>query len=216
MSTRAERSAGSLDRDWWRRTVTVLVHPREAFEALRDDSREAADARQEPLTAVVFLAGIAIFLATGTAGRFLDQQGFSSVDVLFEALLGGMVVALQNFWILGGAVYLGERGSDGTGSYRRARHLVGLATTPFVASLVFVWPVRIGIYGTDLFRRGGSDAGLGGDVFRVLDACFLAWAVALLALGVRTVNGWPWRRSLAALALAAVFVVLLVSLGLVL
>jgi hypothetical protein len=213
MSTRAERPGAALEREWWRRAVTVLVHPREAFEALRDDSRDAADARQEPLTAIVFLSGISIFLSTRTAAHFLDKRAYDTVDVLFEATVGGMLIALQNFWILGGIVCLGVRGRDGDLHYRQGRHLVGLALTPFVFSLLLVWPVRIGFYGADLFRSGGSDAGAGGNVFRGLDAVFLAWALLLLLVGVRAVNRWTWGRSLTALGLAGVFVALLVALA---
>ena len=218
MSTHAERPAASLEREWWRRAVTVLVDPKETFEALRDDSQEAVDARQEPLTAIVFLAGIGIFLSTRTAGRLYDASYFQAdvVTIFFEALLGGLLLGLENFWLLGGMLYLGERGADSETSYRQARHLVGLSMTPFVVSLVLVWPVRIGLYGTDLFKKGGSDAGAGGEVFRALDACFLVWALVLLLFGVRTVNGWTWARSLAALGLAAVFVALLVALAVVL
>lgn len=216
MSTRAERSAASLEREWWRRAVTVLLRPREAFEALRDNSREAADARQEPLTAIVFLSGIAIFLSTRTAGHFLDDRAYDTVDVLFEALAGGMLVALQNFWVVGGTVYLGAHGRDSDMSYRQGRHVVGLAVAPFVLSLVLVWPVRIGLYGADLFRSGGSDGGTGGDVFRGLDAALLLWVLILLLVGVRTVNRWTWGRSLTALGLAGVFVALLVALAVVL
>jgi len=217
MSTRAEQSVTLLEREWWRRAVTVLIRPQEAFDGLRDDSREAGDARQEPLTAIVFLAGISIFLSTPTAAQLYDSSYYQAdtVTIVFEALLGGLLLGLQNFWLLGGTVHLGARGANGEGSYRQARHLVALATTPFVLSLLLVWPVRLGLYGTDLFKKGGSDTGTGGDVFRGLDSAFLLWALTLLLLGVRTVNGWSWARSLAALGLAGVFVALLVALAVV-
>jgi len=204
-----------LEREWWRRAATVLVDPQEAFVALRDDSREAADARQEPLTAVVFLAGIAMFLSSRTAARLYDASYFQIdvVTVVFESLLAGFLLGLQVFWLLGGTLYLGFRGADGEGSYRQARHLVALAIAPFALSLIVVWPVRLGIYGTDLFRSGGSDSGAGGDAFRAIDGAFLVWSMVLLLVGVRTVNDWSWRRSLAALGLAAVFVALLVALS---
>jgi hypothetical protein len=216
MSTRAEESPASLEREWWRRSVSVLVRPREVFEALRDDSREAVEARQEPLTAIVFLGGVSAFLSTSTAAHLFDNSGFDLVVLVMEAIVAGVLVGLQSFWLLGGALYLGERGVDGEGSYRQARHMVGLAMTPFVVALVTVWPVRLAVFGSDLFRSGGSDSGAGGDVFHGLDAVFLAWAVALLLLGVRTVNGWSWRRSVAALGVALVFVALLVALAVVL
>ena len=196
----------------------LLQRPRAVFAALRDDSDEAAGARQEPLVAVAFLAGISIFLSTGTAGHVFDDAEIrdDALLLIVQAVFAGALVALQNVWIIGAAVYFGARGLGSEGRYRRARHVVGFATAPFVLSLVLVWPVRIAIYGGDLFRNGGSDEGAGGDVFRGLDAAFLVWAAGLLVLGVRTVNGWDWFRSLGALAvaglvfaaLAALFVVL--------
>src|SRR5206468_3984467 len=51
-------------RDWWIRTLLVLQAPRPVFVALRDDSRESASERAEPVLLVVILAGIASVLAT--------------------------------------------------------------------------------------------------------------------------------------------------------
>src|SRR5262249_8917724 len=203
----------ALEREWWRRTVTILVRPTEVFEALRDDSPEAASARQEPLTALVFLSGIGMFLSTRTAATFFDDRSFDSLEFLFEAILAGLLVGLSNFWLIGGAVYLGARGAGGERTYRQGRHLTGLATAPFVLSLVAIWPIRTAIFGSDLFRSGGSDSGPGGDVFRVLDGVFLAWTVALLVIGVRALYGWSWGRSLSALALAGVFAFLFAALA---
>jgi hypothetical protein len=195
--------------------VTVLWKPREAYEAVRDDSDGAAEARQEPLTAVVFLSGISIFLSTRTAAQLFDDRSFDAVIVVMEAIVAGLLIGIQNFWIVGGGVYLGVRGNGGEGSYRQARHTVGLALVPFIVSLVVVWPVRLAVFGSDLFSSGGSDSGTGGDVFRALDAAFVVWSLALLLIGVRTVNGWSWARSAAGLALAGVFVVLFLALAVV-
>ena len=206
------KSTRQLEREWWLRTLEVLRRPRAVFEALRDDSPEAASAMQEPMTGLVFLTGISIFLSTSTASRLFDDFEFDALLVVFQAIFAGMLVALQNFWVIGGALALGVRGAEGEGSYRQARHLVGLATAPFLVSLVLVWPVRLAIFGGDLFRSGGSDAGTGGLVFRALDVVFLVWALTLVVLGVRTVHEWSWRRALAASALTGVFVGLAVAL----
>jgi hypothetical protein len=215
MSARAESRGRAREPDWWRRVVTVLWRPREAYEALRDDSPEAAEARQEPLTAVVFLSGISIFLSTRTAGQLFDDRSFDAVIVVMEAIVAGLLIGIQNFWVVGGGVYLGARGNGSEESYRQGRHAVGLALGPFIVSLVAVWPVRLAVFGSDLFSSGGSDSGAGGDVFRALDAGFVVWSFALLLIGVRTLNGWSWARSAAALALAGVFVVLFLALAIV-
>ena len=206
VSSRAEPSASrTLEREWWLRTLLVLQSPRAVFAALRDDSDEAAAARQEPMTAIVFLAGISIFLSTSTAAHLFDDAQIRG-DVLLlavESIVAGLLVGLQNFCIAGGALYLGARGMGGKASYRQARHVIGLATAPFIVSLVLVWPVRLALYGGDVFRSGGSDDGADGRVFQGIDAAFVAWAVGLVLLGVRTVNRWSWLRSLGALGYAA-------------
>ncbi len=63
----------------------------------------------------------------------------------------------------------------------------------------------------DSIRPGGADSGAGAATFDAVEAAFLAWTLVLLALGVRTVHGWTWARSLAALALAAAPIALLVG-----
>jgi hypothetical protein len=195
----------SLERDWWLRLALVLQSPASVFAWLRDDSDEAASARQEPLTALTFVAGIAIFLATPTAGRIFDDAEIDNnyLLLLVECLFAGALVAIQNAWILGGAVHLGGRAADSAATYRQARHVVGLATAPFVFSLIMVWPVRLAMFGSDAFRSGGSDAGTAGTVYDAIDAAFVAWAVLLLVVGVRTLNGWGWLRAVASLAIAA-------------
>ena len=56
-----------------------------------------------------------------------------------------------------------------------------------------LWPVKLALYGEDVFRSGGRDAGAGAHVFTALFLGFLAWAVVLLVIGVRAVHGWTWR-----------------------
>jgi hypothetical protein len=202
VSANAESST-SLERDWWLRLVLVLQSPVNVFAWLRDDSAEAASARQEPMTVVVFLAGISIFLSTRTAGHLFDDVEFDALLVVVEAIVAGLLVGIQNFWILGGAVHLGGRAADSNATYRQTRHVVGLATMPFVISLVAVWPVRLALFGSDVFRSGGSDHGTAETVFRAIDATFLAWVVLLLLIGVRTLNDWSWRRTAASLTVAA-------------
>jgi len=206
MSAEAQPRPAQAERQWWGRLVRVLTAPTSVFVWVRDDSEQAAAARQEPLTAVVFLSGISIFLSTRTAGRLFDDIEFDWLLVAVEAVVAGLLVGIQNFWILGGAVYLGSRAADSAASYRQARHVTALATTPFVLALVFVWPVRLLMFGADVFRSGGADRGAAEVVFRAIDVGLLAWTAALLVIGVRTLNGWSWARTLASLAVAgAVF-----------
>lgn len=195
-----------LEKEWWLRFVLVLVAPRAVFSALRDDRDEAVEARQEPMIALLFLVGLSIFFMSRTAGRLYDNPDFDALTIALEAIVTVPITAIQNYWIGGWAVHLGVRSAGSTGKTRQARHLVGLAQAPLVLPLLVVFPVRLALYGSDMFRSGGADAGTPTTVFDALNLAFVAWAVVLLFLGTRAVWGWSWPRTFRALALGlAVF-----------
>ena len=183
MSTAVE-SARSLQKEWWLRALTVVMSPRATFAALRDDSTEAAEARQEPVMAIVILAGIAGILATSLAGRLLDDRNNDGLNVALWAFLGGAFYGLIVFWLGGLFIYAIAAAVRAHASYRQARHIVGLAMAPVALSLLTVWPLRLAIYGEDVFRTGGSDAGAADKLFEALIVGSFAWAFALVALGL--------------------------------
>lgn len=183
MASRAEQRL-SLQREWWLRSLSVFQSPDAVFAALRDDSTEAAEARQEPVLAFVLLAGIAGVLSTSFAGRLLDEPGFDGVNVAVWAFLGGGFYGLFVYWLGGLMVHALARGIGATSSYRQARHVVGLASAPLALSLLLVWPIRIGIYGGDVFRTGGSDSGLGDWIFELVIVATYVWTFGLVALGL--------------------------------
>ena len=201
MSAEAER-ARLDERAWWLRTLLVLQTPRPVFAALRDDSNEAAGARQEPVLAIVLLAGIAGVLGTNAAAHVLDDYEFDALVVAVWAFLGGVIYGAAGYFLIGGLAYLGASFAGALGSFRRARHVVGFAAVPLALSLA-IWPIRLAVFGDDVFRSGGSDTGAGNTLFEALEVAFLAWAFGLLALGIRTVHAWSWPRALAATALPA-------------
>jgi hypothetical protein len=203
------------ERAWWSRLPRLLYAPAAVFEELRDESRETADARQEPLVAVAFLAGIAMFIGLVALEPPYDRYhlDLSAFNMTFESILGGALVGISNFWLGGALVYLGARGLGATSGYRLARHIAGLATVPFVLVLLLVVPVRLGLYGTDLFRAGGGDTGAGGDVFIGIDALTLVWTLALVLIAIRVTQRWPWGRAAAALGVTALFAILLGTLA---
>jgi hypothetical protein len=204
------RSEEALQREWWLRLPALLLSPRPVFAALRDDSDAAAQARQEPIAAVVILAGVAGVLWTPVARQLMNDPTFSGVVVPIWAFLGGGAYGIALYWLLGGLLFFAARRLGGLGSYRRARHLLGLSAVPLALSLLTLWPVRIALYGSDLFRSGGSDRGPGDAAFGGVNLVFLAWSLALLVIGVRSVHGWSWGRALGAVGLAAVFPALIV------
>lgn len=183
MNAAAEPSR-SLQREWWLRTLSIFQSPRPLFAALRDDSNEAAGARQEPLLAIVILAGIAGVLTTSLAGRLLDDAQYDGWNLAVWAFLGGLFYGTLVYW-LGGILVHMLAGLLRTGSsYRQARHVVGFAAAPLALSLLLVWPVRIAIYGDDLFRTGGSDSGTGERIFDALIFASYVWTFGLVALGL--------------------------------
>jgi hypothetical protein len=202
--------ASALQRSWWLRAPAVLVAPRAVFVSLRDEGEEEREARQEPIAAMAGIAGIAGVLGTPVARHLLNDPSMSSTLIPVWAFLGGAAYALALYWLGSGLLFGASRRLGGLGSWGRSRHLLGLAAAPLALSLLILWPVRIAVYGTDLFRTGGDDYGRGDAVFGGLYLGFVAWSAFLLLAGVRAVHGWTWARAAAAVALAAVFPALLV------
>jgi hypothetical protein len=214
VSTDAVREP-ALERSWWLRSLAVLVAPSAVFASVRDESPEAAEARQEPVTAIAGLAGIAGVLGTPVARHLLNDSTMSVALIPVWAFIGGVVYALAVYWIGGGLLSRASGRLGGLGSWRRSRHVLALAAAPLALSLFTLWPVRIVVYGQDLFRTGGDDYGRGDAIFGAFFLGFLAWSVLLLLVGVRAVHGWTWARAAGAVALAAVFPALLVLVTLV-
>lgn len=198
-------------RAWWLRVPAVLVSPQPVFAALRDDSDEAAEARQEQMLALVLVAGVAGVLATSVAGRLLDDPAVDGLLVAVWAFIGGGIYGAAAYWLGGALLYAALQALGSQGSYRRARHVLALASTPLALSLLCLWPVKLALYGGDLFRSGGSDGGRGGAVFAWIGYAVFAWAALLLLTGIRAVHGWTWARAGAATAASVALPVLLVA-----
>jgi hypothetical protein len=188
-------------RDWWLRTLLVLQRPKPVFVALRDESGESVSNRSEQVLLIVMLAGIASVLSTSAAGRLMDSSDYDGLLVAVWAFLAGSLYGVVAYFLFGGFLYWGSRLLGSQGTYRRSRHVLAFAAVPLAVSLL-VWPVKLVLYGEDLFRSGGSDSGTGGQVFAGIDLAFVVWSVALLLIGVRSVHGWSWARAAAATAIA--------------
>lgn len=205
----ASRSQASAERAWWLRTLAVFQSPRAVFAALRDEREEQAEARQEPVLALVLLAGVAGVLLAPSTGRLLDEALVDdSLAVLAVVLFfTGAMYGAATYWIGGAALFAGLRGAGSRAGYRRARHLLAFAAAPLVLGLVLVWPVRLAVYGTDTFRTGGADTGAGVAAFDAILALFAAWALALLVYGVSVVERWSLLRAVVSLALMLLTIV---------
>ena len=201
-------SPRSLEKAWLLRALLVLQSPRAVFAAIRDESKTAVEARQEPITALVWLAGIAAVLAAPAMNTLMDDPArHDAIVVAILVFFAGGIYGMAVYWVLGAVLYYACRWFGSQGTYRRARHLLGFALAPIALAVVLFWPIRIAVEGRDPFRYGGSDGGhLFADTFYV----FVAWAVVLLAIGVRTVHGWSRGRTLAAVAATTVVSALVV------
>ncbi len=191
------------EREWFLRALLVLHSPRRVFAALRDDSDEAAEARQDAAGSIVWLAGIAAVLATTVASTLLDDVEIDGTLLIVWAFLAGGLYGFIIYFVVGKVLHVALRKLGGRGSFRRARHLLAFAGVPIALALVVYWPVRIAVYGWDLFRTGGADGQGTGSLFAWAFYAFVVWALALLIIGVRTVHGWTWSRSLAGVGFAA-------------
>jgi hypothetical protein len=180
------------------------------FASLRDESDEAVEARQEPIIAIAALAGMSVVLVSPTFRRMLNDGAVSLALIPVLAFIAGSLYAVVVFWLGGGLLFGAARRLGSEGTWRRSRHVLGLAAAPLALSLLTFWPLRIAVYGQDLFRTGGDDYGRGDAIFGGVYLGFLAWSVLLLVIGVRAVHGWTLARAAAAVALAAAFPVLIV------
>lgn len=203
MAARADARTRNDEKAWFLRALLVLQAPRPVFAALRDDSDEAADARQDAAGAIVWLAGIAAILSTTVAGRLLDDVEIDNSLVAVWAFLSGGLYGFSLYVIVGKVFEVALRRLGGHGSFRRARHLLAFAAAPIALALFVYWPVRIAIYGADTFRSGGGDGGTVGTALSWVFYAFVLWALVLLVVGVRTVHGWSLGRSLVGVAFAA-------------
>jgi hypothetical protein len=189
VSARAELPV-SDERVWLARAVQVLVSPRAVFEALRDDSDQAARGRSEAVLALVLLAGVASVLWAPNVGRMRDDL-FVQWDALLIAIVvffGGAIYGIAAYWVAGLVLHAAVSPFRLTRSYRQARQLLAFAAAPVALSLFLVWPVRLAVYGEDVFKSGGSDRGAGNYAFVGVELGFVAWAVGLLLLGLATLR----------------------------
>ena len=110
-------------------------------------------------------------------------------------------IAYDSRRIKPGTLFVALKGTGSTGTYLRTRHILAFAAAPLVLGLVLVWPVRLAVHGSDVFRSGGEDTGAAVTAFRAVLGLFGAWALGLLVYGISVVERWTFVRALVSLAL---------------
>ena len=201
----------SPEKQWWLRTFAVFQSPRTVFAALRDESKADMEAREEPVLALIVLAGIAAILLVPETGRLLDDPLADDSGAVLAVLifLTGAIYGIATYWFGGGLLYVGLRGAGSAGSYRRARHVLAFAAAPTILGLVLIWPLRLALYGTDSFRSGGEDNGTLPFLFDLAGVGFALWALGLLVYGISVVEQWRLLRAGISVALAVLAVLVL-------
>jgi hypothetical protein len=161
------------------------------------------EARQEPVLALVLLAGVAGVLLAPSTGRLLDQELVDNSLAVVAVLVffTGAIYGAATYWIGGAALFVALKGTGSTGSYLRARHILAFAAAPLVLGLILVWPVRLAVHGSDVFRSGGEDTGAAVTAFNAALGLFAAWALGLLVYGISVVERWTFVRAVVSLAL---------------
>jgi len=173
-------------REWWLRTALVLQAPRAVFVALRADDRDSAANRSEPVLLIILLAGMALAIASAAS------TDYGGLDLAVWTFLAGGMTGIAAYWAFGALLYGSARALGSQGSYRRARHVLAFACVPLALSLAV--------------------APAGRHVFTAVWLAFVAWAAALLVVGVRAVHGWTWARAAAAAAVPVAAAAVLVQL----
>src|SRR5205823_13334957 len=100
-------------------------------------------------------------LATSVTSTLMDDPARDWIVVALWAFLAGGLYGFVLYYAVGKVFHVALRRLGSRGSFRRARHVLAFAATPIALALLVYWPVRVAIYGGDLFRRGGA-AGRGG------------------------------------------------------
>jgi hypothetical protein len=204
----AERAAAgeTAAREWWRRVPRLVTAPRSVFEALAEREEADVDARAEPVLAITILAGMAVMLLTPAWGEVMDDSTVDGLVLVVLTFIGGLLYGAAGYFLLGFVVWLGAKAVGVETPFRVARQVVGFAALPLALSLVVLVPAIVFGYGEDWFRTGGDDEGAGRAVVVAIGLAFVAWSLALVALGLRTTFRLPWQGVVGAMGLAGVIV----------
>lgn len=199
-------------RRWWRLLPRMVTAPAGVFAELREDDEDDVAGRQEPILAIIILAGMAGAVLTPTWGKLLDE---GSVDTLVAAVLtfiGGAAAGTVAYVIIGLALWVGIRGAGSLEPARLVRQTLAFASVPIALSFFVTVPVALVAFGGDYFRSGGSDDGVGHAVVVGIGLAFVTWSIVLLTLGLRVALELPWRGVLVAMSLASVAVAVVAAL----
>ena len=190
----------------------MLWAPRDVLVALRATEEDDEAARQEPILAIVLLAGITAVLLMG--GTLVDDPSVDGLVVCAVTFIAGSMYGAAGYLVLGLGALIGVRSAGVETTFRQARHLVAFSAVPIAASVVLVAPLVALGYGVDYFRGAAPSSSVA--VVLGTGLPFVAWAAALLVAGLRITYRLAWLGVVTAIALGAVLVGVIVALPVIL
>jgi len=195
-------------RDWWLRALLVLQKPRPVFVALRDNDAESLGDRSEPVLAIVGLAGMATVLSSTTAGHLIDDGSYDGLLVAVWAFIAVGIYGAVAYFALGGCSTAASRRSARKGR-TGAHDTCSRSRRCRSRSRSCSGPVKLALYGEDVFRSGGTTAVPVRTPSHPCSASSSSGSVALLVIGCDRSTAGRGRAAVAGSAAAIVVPVLL-------
>ncbi|NOY06577.1 MAG: hypothetical protein GXO82_08120 [Chlorobi bacterium] len=155
------------------------------------------------------LAGLALWLAR--AGEHSTNFAFLLITLVWSGPLAGLVgfslaaVIFKTFF----------RSPYDAITYRQAAALLAYALVPLAASVAFIFPVELAVFGKVLFSFDPSPYAYKPIAFLILaglDALAALWSIALVLVAFRTVYGVPYPRLIGGMVMA-LFAILCIIYG---
>ena len=137
----------------------------------------------------------------------MDDASVDALVLVVVTFIAGIFYGAAGYFVLGLALWLGAKAVGVDAPFRGSlASSSGSPRFPFALSLVVLVPAIVLGFGEDWFRSGGCDEGTGGAVVVAIGLAFVAWSLALVAVGLRTTFRLPWQGVVGALGLAGVLV----------
>jgi len=112
--------------------------------------------------------------------------------LLFLILLTGPITGIIVVMALSLVAFLGLRMQKMSVKYRDISAVVSYAGFPIILSILFIFPVEVGIFGMYLFTNEPSPFSINPVVYSLLiglDALLVIWSLVILFIGLRIISG---------------------------
>lgn len=134
------------------------------------------------------IAYVAFVFWFSNIGILIDDLQTILVLILVLGPVTGIVVVTVLSMITTAVLRVRDR----TMQYRDIRAVLSYACFPVIVSVVFIFPVEVGLFGMQLFTGDPSPFEFNPVLYSIilgLDAVFIIWSILLLYIGVRVITG---------------------------